>query len=514
MRRVPGRAARHLRYRRGTQVDEAAGAYGGNRPWFASLGSTAMLVPLHRRRPGTSESVVRSRRAGLLTSLALTGTPAAVSGLALLTAAPVHADTARVTVAKRDGAVYPTRVVVTSAAGARRSLGPFRLRSRSSHLLASPDGRYLLVVPEPLSRHADLTVVSLESGMSVPLRAPRGTTIVPASPMLAWATDGNELVIDHAFVGDPESDPTRWSVLRCPAPTFTCHEVEDSDGDAAAIPRGFVSGSTLLSLFPSANALRLLTSLTQGDDWFTRGSASARELRRLVASPVTSQITANIDGQPRVLSTTRRNLRQGVSVTTAIVGGVSGALLSQEVYRATVRSQRNRVGGTMRVTQRRLVRVTADGATYSASAPRLTIPRAHAVPDPVTDRSRAERAPVVPEIGLPSGGWLATAGTQPTMAYALTLVRMDAGGAARFVRSRGRIVSATSLEAVVRGAASEPGRAGLTVVGYEQATDAAIVVVHWWESGRRGLAAATVRVPLDERTAPTVVSRTEEHASW
>lgn len=471
-----------------------------------------MLVPPDRRRP----DVRRSRAAGsrFVASRAVAGASIVVVGLVLATATTAHADTARVKIAKRDGGTYPTRIVVTSAAGVRRTIGPFQLRSRSSDLLASADGRHLVLVPEFSARTPSPTVVSLESGMSVPVLAPRGITILPIRPMLAWATDGNELVVDHAFVGDPASDPTRWSVLRCPAPAFACHEVEGSDGDAAAIPRGFVSGSTLLSLFPSANALRLLTSLNQDDDWFTRGSASARQLRRLVASPVASQITANVDGQPRTVSTTRRNLLQGVPVTTAIVGGVSGALLTQEVHRATVRSRRNGVGGTMRVTERRLVRVTADGATHTTAVPRLTIPRAHAVPDPFTDRSRADRAPVVPEIGLPSGGWLATAGTQPTMDYALTLVRIDAGGAARFVRTRGRIVSATSLEATVRGAASEPGRAGLTVVGYEQATDAAIVAVRWWESGRRGLAAATVRVPLDEQTPPTVVSRTAEQAAW
>lgn len=459
--------------------------------------------------------VSRVRRPLRRGSRAGAGISIVVAGLVLSTAPSAHADTARLQVAKREGAIHPTRIVVTTATGVRRTLGPYPLRSRSSDLLASPDGRFLVVVPEFSVRPADLTVVSLDGGAPVVVRAPRGITILPPLPMLSWALDSSELVVDHAFVGDDDADRVQWAVLRCAAPTFACQRADDGSGTAAAVPGGIVTGSTLLSAFPSGRALNLLTSLNQSDGGgFSRGSASARELRRLVTSPVASRITTIVDGRPPTVSTVRRSLRHGLPVTSTIVGGASGALLTQEVYRAAVRSRRNSVGGTLRVTQLRLVRVTADGAAHTSAVPRLTIPRADAVPNPSTGRSRAKRAPVVPRIGLPTGGWLATAGIQPSTDDALTLARIDADGAARFVRSRGRIVSATSLEAQVRGAAAEPGLASLTVVGYEQATDAAIVVLRWWESGRRQPAAATFRVPLDEQTPPTIVSRLAAGAAW
>lgn len=440
-------------------------------------------------------------------------------GLVLSVAASAHADTARLEVSEPEGDVYPTQIVVTSATGDTHALGPFPMPTRARQLVRSPDGRYLAVIPDLDAVDGSPTIVPLDGGAPVRLQPPPGIIVMPSLFGASWAPDGSELVIGHAYAERKARDTPRWPALRCPAPAFVCRAVAGSDDFAAAFTGGIVAGSTLISLFPSPRALGIMVSVDGfRGEWLRRGSRRARALERLTDQRVTSRVSTTIGRRRRTISAVRRSARQGVPVTTAIVTGPSGALVAQETYRVTIRSRGGRMRGVTRYTPHRLVHVAPDGAVRTTSAPSLTVPAADREPPIVHGwRRKAKRFPVVPEVALPHGEWLGTIGTQSSVKQhpAVALARISPDGTARFVRTNGRIVTAHGLLELVPDTTGRTERAGLTVVGHERATNAAIVVLGWWD-GRNDddPAVVTLRVPLDGRTPPTVVSRTAEQAAW
>jgi hypothetical protein len=443
----------------------------------------------------------------------------ALTSVVLSMSASAHADTARLEIAPPEAGVHPTRIVVTSATGDTRTLGPYPVPSRTRQLVRSPDGRSLALIPGFDASDGAPTIVPFDGGAPARLQPPPGIVVVPPLSAPSWAPDGSELLIGHAHAERTARGAARWPALRCPAPAFACRKIPGTDGLAAALPGGLVAGSTLFSLFPSSRALGILVSVDGfRGAWLRRNSRNARALERVIAQRVTSRTSTVVDGRRRTIDAVRRSARQGVPVTTSIVAGPSGALVTQETYRVTIRKRGDRMRGVTRYTPHRLVHVAADGTTRTTPAPWLTIPAADREPPLVHGwRRKAKRFPVVPEVALPRERWLATVGTQSSVKQhpAVALARIASDGTARFVRANGRIVTAHGLLELVPDTTGRTERAGLTVVGYEHATGAAIVAVGWWdERNDDEPAVVTLRVPLDGRTSPTVVSRTAEQAAW
>lgn len=468
-------------------------------------------------------------RAGVATAVAL--------AYGLAAAAIATADTARLVIDQQAARGVPARasIVITGVDGGARTLGPFRVPDSPYGLRRSPDGRYFAVSwGDAKVADRGLVIVPTDGGSPFRLRPRRpGGTAYEVSPSdVSWSSDSHDVVLGN--VRDDERDAP-GDVVRCSVTRRRCAVVPGVTGEAAPAPGAIVTGTT-------AHQLAGLVARYDPDGW---GGPDERPAdgptRRALVRGRQTDIARVTPNRTRILLRRRATVLDGADGTAGIVGGPSGALVTVDRYRLRRVMRRGRTfvrwGGIVR----RWVIVGARGATTTVEPRRLHVPRAHgAIAEDVDSGMmliRAQRAHPVPRAPIASGGWLATTGKTPFVAGTggLVLTTITPRGRATFVRTGGRIASASQLVRSVLRRSTFRGTAAIVVVGHETATNAAIVDVSWDErdprsgeappktTGPAGLVPAedadlrrhaTVRVPLDGRTAPTVVSLTKEQETW
>lgn len=475
------------------------------------------------------------------------GSPARRAGVAAVVAlayglaatAVATADTARIVTDQMAAGRTPARasIVVTGVDGNTRTLGPFSFPETPYGLRRSPDGRYFAVSwgdAEVADR--GLVIVPADGGTAFRLRPRRpGGTAYDVSPSrVSWSSDSRDVVLGD--VRDDEGDGP-GDVVRCSVAHHRCTVVPGVAGYAATVPGAIVTGTT-------AHRLAGLVARYDPDGW---GGPDERPAdgptRRALVRHRQTDVAHVTPRRTRILLRRRASVLQGVDAATGIVGGPSGALVTVDRYRLRRVVQRGETFVRWGGIARRWVVVGARGATATVKPRRLPVPREHAAIAEDIDTGmmliRAQRAHPEPRTSIASGGWLATTGTTPFAARTggLVLTTITPQGRAAFVRTGGQIASAAQLvRSVLARRTAYRGTAALVVVGHESATNAAIVDVSWDERdpkpgdpppaalpGTAGIVPfedsslrrhATVRVPLDGRTPPTVVSGAPEHAAW
>lgn len=412
------------------------------------------------------------------------------------------ADTARIVPEE------PTRssIVITDDAGGQRTLGPFAVASEPVGLSRSPDGRSFAVLTGGLGDFvAGITIVPADGSepFSFPLASRIGRfATLTTTRQVSWSLDGRDLIagwVSHAGKSD-------GAVLRCQIEARSCAAVPGVQGLAAPVPGGIITASVHGPLD------LLIMPMNDTDDWLTeRQLRGLRKLRR-------ERIVLVTEASTRTLVERRRNALDGLQDTVEIVGGPSGALIAQRRFRVGVVRRGKRQVARPDSARQSWTLVTPSGTRRTVVAPRLTVPKGHGSSNGGVSRIRAQRAVVNPAAPRSAGGWLGTTGyaiAHGTTDSGLVLTRITRTGAARFVRTGEGLASAATLARPLADGRLEPGSASLSVIGHEAKTDAAIVLVAWAERGSSMSGRlATVRVPLDERTAPTVVSREWERAAW
>lgn len=496
-----------------------------------------MRVPRPRRRPVArlGRRLPVPARAGAL----------AIPVLALLAAvgqpAIATADTARI-VPERDHPTFrgPARasVVVTAADGQARTLGPYRFSAEPTELTSSPDGRHLAVGFGFADQSHEIAIVPTDGSGPFVLRITPRALVTTSTSRFSWSADGSELIVGGA--DDQRAPRGRWrfhaAALRCPIATRACHRIPGSAGLAAAIPGGIVTSTRLDDVLPSGSQFGGVVQPTTIDIRPRRQSRYERELLREVRSPQRTRTTlVHTDTQPprtTVLASRTSRLSRGTDAAIDVLGGPSGALIVHDRHRVTV-TRRGRKLRLRSLTQaRRWTVVAPDGTRRTRPVRALLVPKADA---PTHDWGRAlprQRLAAVPSVPVATGGWLGTVGfVRGAGPGGYVLARITPSGASTFVRAGGGLASARNLVRSTVGRTPTPGSASLDVVGYEAATDTAIVTLDWLEgpdepgtttdrdgvvqsSDDGGPHRATVRVPLDGRTAPTLVNRGFEQAAW
>lgn len=488
-----------------------------------------MLVPPLRRRPCPRNGRRRALPAGAglvavpVLALAAIGQPATAA-----------ADTARIVLP--DGPTDTAKqtraaIVVTAADGTTQSLGPYRFRAVPTALRRSPDGRFFAVLVGDWSAdHRGLAIVPTDGGpaFEVPTRTRRGGPYDTEPENFSWTSDSREVVLGNT---DAENGPAAKVVLRCAVYRRRCSAIPGVDGFAAAMPGGIVTSTAF-------GSLTVETSEFAPRDSEPADAATLRVLHRRWRSR-----TVMVGAATRTLAVRRASLLDGLHGAVAIVGGPSGALVTQRRYRLRLAKRRGQHVVRLASSTQRWVLVRPDGTTRTIAVPRLTVPKAHSAPigdnDYFLGRIKAQRAFPRLRAAKATSGWLAVTGSPTAVGGTdgLVLTDVTAGGRAAFVRIRGRIASATELVRTAVGRSPTRGTPSLDVVGHEAITNAAIVSLSWREgpppkvdklpNGRldpEGVVetsaessvvhTATVRVPLDSRTAPTAISGTKEQAAW
>lgn len=469
---------------------------------------------------GRRIDALRTRRAGRLPRPEF----ATVAILAALTVlgqpAIAAADTARIVLPDALPFSGPVRaaIAVTAADGPTTTLGPYAFRAEPSALRRSPDGRYFAVLVGNWSTdERGLTIVPTDGSapFEVPPRTRRGGPYDTEPENFSWTFDSGEVVLGNT---DAENGPAAKVVLRCSVARRRCAAIPGVDGFAAAVPGGIVTSTAL-------DTLTVETSVFLPGDSSPVEPGTLQVLRKRWRSR-----TAFVGPKTWALAGRRASLLDGLHGATAIVGGPAGALLTQDRYRLRLGHRRGQSVVQLASKTRRWILVRPDRGTRTVVAPRLTVPKPHSAPIRDPRRLRPQRAYVRPRAPIGSRGWLAVTGVPAANGgtEGLVLTTITPGGRAAFFRTGGQIASATHLvRSVVRGAPAG-GTASLDVVGHEATTNAAIVGLHWLEGSAETvflggsesdadqvtMHAATLRVPLDGRTAPTLINREREQAAW
>lgn len=414
------------------------------------------------------------------------------------------------------GPVHAT-IVVTSLAGQTRTLGPHRFRAEPTALRRSPDGRHYAVLVGDWSTDArGLSIVPADGSapFEVPPRTPRGGPYDTEPENLSWTSDSHEVILGDT---DAEHGPPAKVVLRCSVVRRRCTAIPGADGFAATVPGGIVTSTALHTM--TVETSEFLLGDSEPVEPTTLGVLRKRWRARTVLA----------GRRTRTIATRKASLLDGVHGATAILGGPSGALITQRRYRLRLAQYRGQRVVRLRSDAQRWVLVRPDGRTRTTVVPRLTVPKAHGALTGSSRRLRSQRAFPRPRVASGDGGWLAVTGYPGAIGgtEGLVLTTITPGGRAAFLRSGGRIASAAQLVRSVVGGTATPGTSSLDVVGHEAVTNAAIVRLHWFEGSGDTIHdgsdsdadqptthTATVRVPLDERTAPTVISRFAEDDAW
>lgn len=483
-----------------------------------------------------------SRASLLVVALGAASTLAAAGGSPTTatagTARIAAVDTAR---GHEDGPARASIVVTTSDDGAR-TLGPYRFRHVPTELTSSPDGRYLVVGSDLLGRSSEITIVPTDGSGPFALRIEPRSLVVTSTSDFSWSADGSELIVGGA--DDQRAPRGRWrfrsAALRCPIATRVCTRIPGSEGLAAAIPGGVVTSTPLDDVLPSGSQLGGFVEPTTIDARPARQSRYERELLRELRTPERTRTTLVRTGAnpptTTVLTTRKQRLARGTDAAISVLGSPSGALIVHDRHRVAVTRRGTKLRLRSRTQPRRWTVVAPDGTRRTRRMRTFLVPRADA---PAYDWGRKlprQRLGAVPSVGVAAGGWVGTVGfVRGAGPGGYLLARIAPTGAAELMRTGGRPASARNLVRTTLGRTPTPGEASLDVVGYEAATDAAIVTVDWSEGppdastapdgnldpdgvvesrGEPVRGTATVRVPLDGRTPPTVVSRTQEQAAW
>jgi hypothetical protein len=458
---------------------------------------------LSRSRGPASSSLLVGRRA----------VPLAVAAL-LAGAAPAAADVARMAVVEPDDPRQPStvRITVTDGAGADRQLGPFTTVDASSGLVASPDGRHLLVLPsDDGNGEGRPYVVAAAGGPLVALTLPENVAAAPPYSQLSWTPDGSEVIIGDAALstprpGDPDETTLTWTALRCPVATAVCTELPGPAGSAVGVPGGALVSSSPFSLFPPEYLFAGISDTPQ-PDWVRPGGANGRLVRNLHGA-IRVSVTHLEGAAPRTVGRFAGRAADGLPYTLGLTGGPSGALALRYTMTTGVR---RRADGRIRLTQRssgpRLLTVAPDGQARTGPVPRVRIPRRD-LDATVRDRVRGvPRWPFVPRLGRSDGGWIGFAFEDPaSLAPDGVLATMGDDGRPRAVRVGGRAATAKNLIDALPDLEPFGHASEFVVLGYERASRSAVVRVDWSSGeGRPRTRRVAVRVPLDGGGAPRVV---------
>lgn len=454
-----------------------------------------------------------------------------------------HADTARLVVDARPANGGPARaaIVITGTDGSVRTLGPYGFPALPYGLRRSPDGRYF-AVPWGEWGGGDRGLAIVPTGGGAPFvlfpRRPQGRSYYVYPEDLSWTSDSRFVVFGNA---EDQDGGFPGDVVRCSVAARSCAAVPGVDGYAAVAGNAIVTSSSsdaLLRLVADGASPLDITSMP-----VDRAERRALNRRRTAR---TARITPR---RKRVLLRHTASVLEGADAAAGIVGGPSGALIIVDRFRLRLARHDGEVFTRPAGATRRWIIVGPRGSTRTVRPRHLVVPRDDAsvvVSGPGTGKRVAQRIAPEPRAPMASDGWLAVTGapsgnrpgTPSTTAgtSGLVLTTITPAGRASFVRTGGRLASATRL---VRSALTRSPLAGspdLDVVGHEAATNAAIVVLSWRERtpppadapsavvpGVGGIFVvspedrryhATVRVPLDGRTPPTVVSRMAEQEAW
>lgn len=449
--------------------------------------------------------------------------------------APVSADTARI--ATFAGAAPRERtIVVTATDGATSTHGRFRVWRSAFGLTRSPDGAFFAVLTgrwNSMIRELAIVPTDGSAAFEIPL-ANRQRRFRADPSNIAWTADGRALIVGNA---DRSNGDGVSAVLRCSVAARSCRAVPHLKGLAAPLARGVVAATAWSSVSAWSAGLGF-------DDEAPLDSDTLRRIRRPQRTrTVLSTTTLPASGSLRTVRQRRANLLDGVDGTVAIVGGPLGALVAYSRDRVRLRHTKHGIFGRSVASPLRWALVTPGGRARTVTAPQLTVPKAHSAPigdnDYFLGKIEAQRALPRPRAPIAHGGWLAVTGSPTAVGGddGLVLTAITPSGHASFVRIGGRIGSATELVRTALGRPPTPGTPSLEIVGYETATNAAVVSLSWGEGARPKVDTlpdgtidpegvietseedsvvhlATVRVPLDGRTAPTVINREREQAAW
>lgn len=460
---------------------------------------------------------------------------ALATGVVLVAAPAASGDTARLVLDQKTAHGGPTRasVVITSVDGSTRWLGPRLFAARPGGLRRSPDGRYFAApLGSPGDRGFGIAIVPTDG--SVPFvivpRSSDGNShyIYPAS--ISWSSDSRELLLGN-IQDDRKGVP--GEVARCSVVRRRCAVVPNVRGFATALPGAIVTSTSSRDLVDWVSHYAMVDPYGRPADRPTRRALQRRRLAQ--TARVTSPGT-------RVLLRRRATVLNGIDAATGMVGGPSHALIAVDRFRLRQVQRRGRTFVRSDGQTRRWVLVGSRGPATTVPARRLFVPRAHGAlveDDDLNFRVHAQRKYPEPRAPIATGGWLAVTGSSPSAPgrSGLVLTTITPRGRASFVRAGDQIASAAQLvRSVLARRKTYRGTAALEVVGHEAATNAAIVDLSWDEPdplpgdtvpqtvpGTNGIVPAedsalrrhtTVRVPLDGRTPPSVVSGTTEDEAW
>lgn len=457
-----------------------------------------------------------------------------VATLAVLGQPPIAtADVARISVVDQPVIGGPVRATITITApdGGTRTLGPHPFRHYPDALTASPDGRLLAVDSGRSDEQRQIVIVPTDGGSPFELRTKPRSLVVMSASDLSWSADGRDLVIGSV---DDRRSPRghRWypaTALRCPIVTRVCREIPNNDGLAATVPGGFVTSTPLYDVLPFDSPFAGGAETVTIDARPARRSRAQQRLLRDVRTPYrtrTTLVSTAAEPPARTVSERTSRLVDGIDAAISVLGGPSGALIVHDHHRVSVTRRGTKLRLRSQESVRRWTTIAPDGTRRTRALPRLRIPKAHSTTRLWGRKLIAQRAGVVPSTAIGTGGWLGTVGVPSrTDTGGLVLVRIAPSGTARFARSGGRPASASALVRSALGRVPSVGSAVLEVIGYESATQAAIVTLSWAEGplvsvkdgviespadepgADYGPLEATVRVPLDGRTTPSVVDR-------
>lgn len=470
---------------------------------------------------------------------------AAIPALVLLAAAgqpaTATADTARI-VPDGDRPAFrgPARaaIVVTSADGQVRTLGPYRFSAEPTELTSSPDGRYLAVGFGLADESHEIAIVPTDGSGPFALRIRPRALVTTSISAFSWSADGSELIVSGA--DDQRAPRGRWrfhaAALRCPIATRSCTRIPGSEGLAAAVPGGVVTSTRIDDVLPSGSQFDSYVQPTTIDAAPSRQSRYERELLREVRTPERTRTTlVRTDANPpktTVLTSRRAPLSRGADAAIDVYGGPSGALIVHHRHRVVVTRRGKKLRLRGRSLGRRWTMVAPDGTRRTRVVRALLVPKADAPTHDWDGKLPRQRAGTVPSVPVATGGWLGTVGfVRGVGPGGYVLARITPSGTSRFMRAGGQIASARNLVRSTVGRTPTPGSASLDVAGYEASTDTAIVTLDWQEGPDEpgtttdldgvvesaddgGPRRATVRVPLDGRTAPTLVNHEREQAAW
>lgn len=421
------------------------------------------------------------------------------------------------------GKPVTVRVAVTAADGSTRRLGPFTLEDPPGGLLASPDGRRLLVLPQEDGQGDGGTYVLTLDGSApatpLPLTMPPDVQVAAPYSQLSWTPDGSEVVVGDAARTTPRpgADPddedaelVEWTSLRCAAATRVCAETPGPRGSAVGVPGGALVSSSFLSVLPTDYTLRGLSD-TPDPEWASPASAFGR-LIRSVNDDVRVSATHLESTTSRTVGRFEGPASKGLPFTFGIVGGASGALLMRYTTTTHLETRKGRIRLVTRDTGPRLMTVAADGTARTGPVPRVRIARRDLRGVVARLPAGPQRLRFVPVLGRSDGGWIGFAADdpEPLVARGAALALLGDDGRARVLRVGGRAATTRRILETAPGVGPVTAVGETRLIGYERGRRSAVVRVAWRER-RPGSRSRTrrrekaLRVPVDGTGRPSVV---------